>query len=548
VAGDVVTLDKEDSGTSGGYRGAKRTGFDGYTITAGARQQHPVMHGHRKDTMKRSSLDRRTFLSLSANAAALSLTCPASLAAARSLPTDELTALTLQEAAARIRSRAVSPVELTKACLARIERYDTKINAFITVSAELALAEARAAEQEIGRGRWRGPLHGIPLALKDNIDTAGIRTTAASDAFKDRVPAEDAEVVRRLRRAGAVILGKLNMWEFATSPESAWGPVHNPWELEYEAGGSSSGSGAALAAEFCFGTLGTDTAGSIRFPAHCCGVVGLKPTYGLVSNSGVIPAMVSVDHVGPLARSVVDAALLLQSMAGYDPSWGGSANVKLPDYVTALHENRRSFGLGIPRAGCFEMLDPEVAQVVGSAVETMSTIGAIRSEAVVVPRYLDIFGPLGAEMLAYHAPLFAKAAERYQPMLRDRFASDFKQCVSGIEYVNALRALQDTRRRAAEIFPDEVDLLILPTWKRLPMTIAERQKTPFPEEFAQELWNTLPFNVLGLPALSLPCGYTKSGLPVGVQIVGRPFAEAQVFAFAQAYEQATQWHSRKPKV
>jgi len=505
------------------------------------------MHGDPKDMMKRSSLDRRTFLSLSANAAALSLTCPASLAA-QSLPTNELTALTLHEAAARIRSRAVSPVELTKACLARIERYDTKINAFITVSTELALAQARAAEQEIGRGRWRGPLHGIPLALKDNIDTAGIRTTAASDVFRDRVPAEDAEVVRRLRQAGSVILGKLNMWEFAGSPESAWGPVRNPWELEYESGGSSSGSAAALAAEFCFGTLGTDTGGSIRFPAHCCGVVGLKPTYGLVSNGGVIPLKESEDHVGPLARCVLYAALLLQVIAGYDPNWAGSANVQIPDYVTALRENRKSFGLGIPRAGCFEMLDPEVAQLVGAALETMNTIGTIRSETVVVPRYLDIDGPLAVEILSYHAPLFEKAAERYHPFLRNGLASGLKHCISGVEYVDALHALQDTRRRAAEIFPAGVDLLILPTWKHLPMTVAERQKSWPPEEFAQELWNTQPFNVLGLPALSLPCGYTKSGLPVGVQIVGRPFAEAQVLAFAQAYEQATQWHSRKPKV
>jgi len=497
--------------------------------------------------MKRSFVDRRTFLSMGASAAALSLTCPVPLAA-QSLPADELTALSLHEAAARVRSRAVSPVELTKACLARIERYDTKINAFITVSAELALSQARAAEQEISRGRWLGPLHGIPLALKDNIDTAGIHTTAASDVFRDRVPAKDAEVVRRLKSAGAVILGKLNMWEFAGSPESAWGPVHNPWALEYEAGGSSSGSGAALAAEFCFGTLGTDTGGSIRFPAHCCGVVGLKPTYGLVSNTGVIPLRESQDHVGPLARSVLDTALMLQSMAGYDPSWAGSAHTQPPDYVAALRENKKSFGLGIPRAGCFEMLDTEVAQLVAAALQTMSTIGTIRSERVVVPQYLDIEGPLGVETLAYHAPLFAKAAELYRPVWRNELASELGKCVSGVEYLNALHALQDARRRAAEIFPEGVGLLVLPTWKRLPVTIAERQKTWPPADFAEQMSNTLPFDVLGLPALSLPCGYTKNGLPVGVQIVGRPFAEAQVFAFAHAYEQATQWHLRKPNM
>jgi len=498
---------------------------------------------------------RRTLLSLGANAAILSLGRPA-LLAAQSLPKDELTALTLHEAAAQVRSRAVSPVELTKACLARIERYDTKINAFITVTTELALAQARVAEQEIVRGRWRGPLHGIPIALKDNIDTAGIRTTAASDVFKDRVPAEDADVVRRLRHAGAVILGKLNMYEFALSPESAQGPVHNPWGLNYEAGGSSSGSAAALAAEFCFGTLGTDTGGSVRFPAHCCGVVGLKPTYGLVSNIGVIPLVPSLDHVGPLARSTLDAALLLQGMAGYDPSWAGSAKVQRPDYATALRLHVKSLGLGVPRAGCFDNLDSEVEQFVETALETMMTIATIRSESIIVPRYLDICGTAGvAEECMYLAPLIAKAAERHQPALdNDALVSGLKtKCAShdrdDDRYVRALQALRDTRRRATEIFPDGVDLLVLPTWKQLPRTIAERLKTWPSEEFRLALQcNVQPFNVLGLPAISLPCGYAKNGLPVGVQIVGRPFAESQVLALAKAYERVTQWHSRSPKM
>jgi aspartyl-tRNA(Asn)/glutamyl-tRNA(Gln) amidotransferase subunit A len=490
-------------------------------------------------------VDRRKVLSLIVKAAALSRVGSTSLAAGF-LPTDDLTALSLHRAASLIRSRALSPVELTKACLTRIERYDSKINAFITVTPELALATSRAAEQEIIRGHWRGPLHGIPLALKDNIDTAGIRTTAASDVFRERIPAGDAEVVRRLRRAGAVILGKLNMWEFAASPESVWGPVHNPWGLDYESGGSSSGSAAALAAEFCFGTLGTDTGGSIRFPAHCCGVVGLKPTYGLVSNSGVIPLQASLDHVGPLAKCVLDTALLLQGMAGYDPGWVHSDEVQVPDYLTALQGNRRSFGLGIPRVGCFEKLDPEVAQLVEAALETMSTIGTIRSESIIVPRYAEICEPLGvAEPCIYLGSAIEQAAKRSKRSLhKDAQTSYLEQCAnykqSDDRYVRALQALQDTRRRSAEIFPEGVDLLVLPTWKRLPLTIAERQRTWPPKDFELELWNTLPFNVLGLPALSMPCGYAKNGLPVGVQIVGRPFAEAQVLVFAQAYERATQ--------
>jgi aspartyl-tRNA(Asn)/glutamyl-tRNA(Gln) amidotransferase subunit A len=479
-------------------------------------------------------LDRREFLSLSANAASLSLVSP--VFAARSLPKGELTALTLQEAGAQIRSRAVSPVELTQACLARIERYDSQINAFITVSTELALAQAQAAEREIVRGRRRGPLHGIPIALKDNIDTAGIRTTAASDGLSDRIPLEDAEVVRRLKRAGAVILGKLNMWKFAVTPESSWGPVHNPWELKHEAGGSSSGSAAALAAEYCFGTVGTDTGGSVRIPAHCCGVVGLKPTYGLVSQRGVIPLVSSLDHVGPLARSVLDAALSLQGMAGYQPSW-----------------NVKSFGLGVPRAGCFENLDAEVEQLVEAALETMRKIGTIRSESVIVPRNLDICAAVGAAELCMDvAPLIDKAAERQQPALsNDTLVSIVKKCTKGNHrddrYLQAIHALRDARRRAAEVFPDGVDLLVLPTWKQLPLTIAERRATWPSEEFAAaQQWNVQPFNVLGLPAISVPCGYARNGLPVGVQIVGRPFEESRVLAFAQAYEQATQWHLRRP--
>lgn len=500
-------------------------------------------------------MDRRTFLSLGANAAALSLARPP-LLAAQSPPKGELTAFTLYEAAALVRSRAISPMELTQACLARIERYDTRINAFITVARELALAQAREAEQEIVRGRWRGPLHGIPIALKDNIDTAGIRTTAASDLFRDRIPTDDAEVVRRLTQAGAVMLGKLNMYEFAMRPEGAWGSTHNPWKLEYETGGSSSGSAAAVAAEFCFGALGTDSGGSVRIPAYCCGVVGLKPTYGLVSNRGVIPLATSYDHVGPLAKSTLDAALLLQAMAGYDPIWAGFAQGKPPDYAAALRSTVKSFGLGVPRAGCFEKLDSEVEQLVEAALDTMRTIGMIRSESVLVPRYLDIGKAVGAaEICMSLAPLILKAAKRHQPTLQnDALVKSVREMCSSHDhgndgYARGLQALRDTRRRAAEIFPDGVALLVLPTWKHLPRTIAERISTWPSEEFvAAQQSNVEPFNVLGLPAISLPCGYAKNGLPVGIQIVGRPFAESQVLAFAQAYEQATQWHSRRPEV
>jgi aspartyl-tRNA(Asn)/glutamyl-tRNA(Gln) amidotransferase subunit A len=233
-----------------------------------------------------------------------------------------------------VHRRAVSPVELTQACLARIERLNPVLNAFITVTADQAFQQARDAEAEIRKGKWRGPLHGVPIALKDLFDTAGVRTTAASGVFKDRVPSEDAESVRRLRAAGAVLLGKLNMHEFAYRPTSAatyFGPVHNPWNLDMIAGGSSGGSAAAVAAGLCYGALGTDTGGSIRLPAAFCGIAGLKPTYGRVSTGGVIPLAWSLDHVGPMCRSVADCALLLQPIVGYDPLDSNSVDAPVPD-------------------------------------------------------------------------------------------------------------------------------------------------------------------------------------------------------------------------
>src|SRR5579863_9715408 len=276
---------------------------------------------------------------------------------------DDLARLIIREAADLVRKKKVSPVELTRACLARIDRFNPSLNAFITITAESALEQARVAESEVTRGNWRGPLHGVPIALKDLFDTAGVKTTAGSGVFKDRIPTEDAEVVRRLKAAGAVLLGKTNMHEFAfggSSIVSYFGDVHNPWEPSHIAGGSSGGSAAALAAELCYGAFGSDTAGSIRLPAAHCGIVGLKPTYGLVSARGVIPLSWSLDHVGPLARTVGDTALLLQAIAGYDPEDTASISMKIPDYTAALRTSPATLRLGIAREFFFESLDPEI--------------------------------------------------------------------------------------------------------------------------------------------------------------------------------------------
>ncbi len=276
---------------------------------------------------------------------------------------DDLAKLSIREAADLIRKKKVSPVDLTKACLARIDQANPSLNAFITITRESALQQAGVAESEVMRGNWRGPLHGVPIALKDLFDTAGVRTTAASGVFKDRIPTEDAEVVRRLKAAGAVLLGKTNMQEFAfggTSIVSYFGPVHNPWEPNHIPGGSSGGSAAALAADLCYGALGSDTAGSVRLPASHCGIVGLKPTYGLVSIRGVIPLSWSLDHVGPMARTVTDTALLLQVIAGYDAQETTSVQMNVPDYSKALGAKVSSLRIGIPREFFFADLDPEI--------------------------------------------------------------------------------------------------------------------------------------------------------------------------------------------
>ena len=454
--------------------------------------------------------------------------------------------LTIGAAAAFIRSGQLTPIELTKACLERIERYDPKLNAFITVTPDLALEQAATAEAELSRGVDRGPLHGIPIALKDNIDTAGVRTTAASAVFADRTPTKDAEVTRRLKVAGAVLLGKLNMHEWAaggTSVISFWGPVHNPWNLDHETGGSSGGSAAAVAADLCLGALGTDTGGSVRVPSSHCGIVGLKPTYGRVSNGGVIPLAWSRDHVGPMCKTVADAALMLQVLAGYDSEDLSSADLSVPSYEKAIGQTVKEFRLGVPEAFFYDVLEDEVGKAARAAVEVLRPMVAGVQNAV-LPAVLDVSSALGAEVYAYHRPMLQRAGGRYQPATR-KGLSALKE-ISGADYVLARRTLQKRRREIMKIF-DSVDVLVTPTVKYAPRTIqywlerAEETK-PLPPE----IWNTWLFNIFGLPAISIPCGFTESGLPIGLQIAGPPFQEEKVLALAHAFEQATRWHLRNP--
>ena len=471
---------------------------------------------------------------------------------------EDITRLTLKEASELIRRRRASPVDLVEACLQRIDRYNPTLNAFVAIAREQALAAARELGAEQQRGRWRGPLHGIPIALKDNIDTAGIRTTGGSELFKDRIPEEDAEVVRRLKNAGAIILGKLNLHEFAlggTSAVTRFGPVHNPWALDHHPGGSSGGNAAAIAADLCFGSLGTDTGGSIRMPAAYCGIAGLKPTNGLVSNRGVIPNSWSFDTAGPMCKSVEDVALLLNAIAGYDELDPVSVNTAVADYARAIGMRTSRLRLGIPRRPFFENLEPEVANAAETALtELRKLAGDLRD--VQIPASPGLGDVSNAEIYAYHAPWIAESPGLYQEATRRIVQGGANAKVE--TYAQALRRLELARREIRKAF-ESIDLLVMPTTGGVAGPIPAPQPAPAAGRGgaapgrggagrggAAGFGNTSYFSYYGLPAISVPCGFTASGLPIGLQIAGPPFAETAVLALAHAYEQATEWHTRRP--
>jgi aspartyl-tRNA(Asn)/glutamyl-tRNA(Gln) amidotransferase subunit A len=487
-------------------------------------------------------LHSRRSLLLAATTAVVGLTLKSAFGESQ-----DLAGLSLKEASELLRRKAASPVDLTQACLRRIEIYNSALNAFITVTRNNAMEAARAMEAEQRRGKWRGPLHGIPIALKDNIDTAGIRTTAASELFKDRVPSEDAEVVRRLQSAGAILLGKTNLHEFAyggSSSVSYFGPVHNPWDLDRIPGGSSGGSAAATATGLCFASLGTDTAGSARIPASYCGVVGFKPTYGLVSNRGVVPLSWTLDHVATLSRTVEDAALMLGVIAGYDQLDPSTVEMPVADYSSAFKMRASKLRLGIPRTPFFDALDPEISKAVDAAIEVLhkltSTVGEITLPSPSIP-FDEIYARVrGVEAYAYHSRWIAESPEKYQPVTRERILRN-SAGIKASDYAEARRALDLLRREIKKVFAS-VDLLVMPTQPSPPVLIAQAASPT-----AVSIRNTSPFDVLGLPAISILCGFTTSGLPIGLQIVGAPFAESTVLALAHAYERETEWHKRHPK-
>jgi len=450
--------------------------------------------------------------------------------------------LTIAELAPLLEKRAVSPVEVVTALLERIDQLNDTLLAYLYVDRDGALAASHAAEIDIAAGGYRGPLHGIPVAYKDIYDVRGLPTTAASKVMAGYVAAEDCAVAARLRQAGAICLGKLNTFEFASGSMEVFGTARNPWNTELTPGGSSSGSGTALAAHLIPGATGSDTGGSIRNPAAFCGLVGLKPTYGRVSRAGIVPLSWSLDHAGPLARTVADAALLLQAMAGADRRDPSAALRPVPDYHAALHGSLQGLRVGMPRTYFFEDGDAEVMAAVRVAVETMQQLGAL-VYAIDLPHAR--YGPAASwaiaysEAFAYHRANFFARPRDYTPAFLHKITG--AACLTSDELVTA--------QRLREVITDEfvaalrgVDVIVTPTTAYPAHPIGKAS----PQADMRSL--TRPVSLTGLPALAVPCGFTKAGLPISMQLIGRAWEESTVLRLGHAYEQAAGWYQRRPPI
>ena len=465
----------------------------------------------------------------------------------------DLAGMSVAQASKALRAREFSALELADAYLSRIEKLNPRVNAYITVTAERARADARRATEEIAAGKWRGPLHGIPIALKDLYETAGIRTTGGGKIHANHVPEQDCPVAKRLRDAGTILLGKLNTHEYAygvTTNNPHYGPTRNPWNLEHIPGGSSGGSGAAIAAGLATATLGTDTGGSIRMPASVCGTVGLKPTYGRVSKAGVLPLSYLFDHAGPITRTVEDAALMLNVIAGYDPSDATTVRTTVDDYTAQLGAGLRGLRVGVPRGYFFDRLHDEVATAVENAIEELRKLGADVRD-IEIPG-IDVgvgalFGLVLAEAQEIHAQALRIRPQDFGADVRALLTSSSPDTPTLMQALRARDALCVSMRSALEA----VDLLVTPTTPIVAARIGEEtiRYGGIEESILNAMIRcTAPFNATGLPALSLPCGFTRAGLPVGLQIVGRHFDEVTVLRAAHAYEQATAWHLRAPEL
>ena len=458
--------------------------------------------------------------------------------------------LSASELSELIRKKEVSPVEAVEAYLERIDRLDSKLFSYLTVCRDEALQAARQAEQELARGEHRGPMHGIPVAVKDQVNTAGIRTTIGSPIFSDNVPDEDATVIANLKSAGAILLGKLNLTEFATTGLShAFKFARNPWNLEHHPGGSSSGSGAATAAFLCASSLGEDTGGSVRFPASWCGLVGLRPTWGRVSRFGVKPGVWSMDAIGPITRTVEDCAITLQAIAGQDPKDPYTSDLPVPNYRQALGSNIKGTKVGVVKEVLYmDAVDPQVRESVSKAASTLGELGATVKEVSI---------PMTVYAGTISAGLRVEAPTNYRDLVRNRL-SEIRHdnrisyltwsLLPGTAYYKTQK-LRSLLRQEVLAALETVDVLVMPT-----TGIAAQKVVPDPvidsrEKTSRTPWLlTTAFSLASIPAMSICCGFTNEGLPIGLQIGGRPFDETTLLKVSHAYEQNTEWHNRKPPI
>lgn len=454
----------------------------------------------------------------------------------------ELCFLSAAELAPLIRTRAVSPVEIVESLLKRIDALNDHLRAYLYIAGDQALAAARAAEIDISAGNYRGPLHGIPVAYKDIYDVAGMPTTAASKVMADYLAGEDCTVAARLRRAGAICLGKLNTHEFASGSMEVFGNARNPWNTEMVPGGSSSGSGTALAAHLVTCATGSDTGGSVRNPASFCGIVGLKPTYGRISRSGIIPLSWSLDHPGPMARTVMDTALILRAIAGPDQHDMSASTAPVPDYRAALRSDLQGIRIGVPKTYFFDHGDPEVIAAVRTAIETMRQSGAAIRDIDLPHAWL---GPAASwaiaytESYAFHRANFFARPRDYTPAFLHKIAG--AAFLTAEERITAQRLRQDITAEFLEAL-SATDVIIVPTtaYPAHPLGRASLQGD------MRSL--TRSVSLTGLPALAVPCGFTTAGLPVSMQVIGRAWAEAMVLRVGYAYEQEAGWYQRQAPI